>query len=157
MATPHVQDMIAWMSTVPLLEGTPTVYSLEFIPGFSFSRPQVAIQENPHVIFAALDYKPNTVPTSLPYWQAVVDTSKNDEPGTLLYGICRDAADENKLFTVEAYESKEYLTDVHVKSQAIAESIKNTKHLRNGLKHTFLKLQAGYLYKESNEDAQAQL
>jgi len=64
--------------------------------------------------------------------------------------------EEGKLYTLEAYESKEYLADVHVKSQAIAHSIKNTKHLRNGLSHTFLKLEAGYLFKEG-EGVQAQL
>jgi quinol monooxygenase YgiN len=157
MATPHVKEMISWMGTVPLLTGAPTIHQLEFIPSFSFSRPQVATSPNAHIIFATLDYKPDTIPTSLPYWKAVVDTSKNDELGTLLYGICKDPADGNKLYTLEAYESKEYLTNVHVKSKAIEESIKNTKHLRDGLKHTFLKLEAGYLFKEGQEGLQAQL
>uniref|UniRef100_A0A8H7K701 ABM domain-containing protein n=1 Tax=Bionectria ochroleuca TaxID=29856 RepID=A0A8H7K701_BIOOC len=97
---------------------------------FSFSRPTAAIHSDPHVIIAELDYVPGGVETSTRYWKAV------------------DPNAENKLYTFEAYESPEYLKSVHVPSDAVAENIKNTKHLRTGLKHNVLKMIGGYLYKE---------
>ena len=57
---------------------------------------------------------------------------------------------------MEVYQSEEYLRGVHVKNKAIEESVKNTKHLRTGLKHVFLRLVAGYLWK-TEEGVQAQL
>lgn len=143
-----------WMTSTPVLETAPTFHQLKFIDGFHFTRPTIRDQSDPHIIFATLDYKPDTVPVSLPYWKAVVDTSANDEPGTLVYGICKDPNNKDKLYTIEAHNSEEYLKDVHVKSDAIAESIKNTKHLRNGLTHTFLKLEAGFLYRDNQTWAQ---
>jgi quinol monooxygenase YgiN len=92
----------------------------------------------------------------LPYWQAVVDTTEKEEPGSLLYGICKDPGNPEKLYTIEAYKSEEYLRGVHVKNKAIEESVRNTKHLRTGLKHVFLRLVAGYLWK-AGEGVQAQL
>jgi quinol monooxygenase YgiN len=149
MASRGVKDIVDWSTTDAILECAPTVYQLEFIDDFHFAKPSVTAHSDPYVVFAQLDYKPDTMPISLPYWKAVVDTSNHDESNTLVYGICRDPEDKDKLYTVEAYESKEYLMDVHAKSNAIAESIKNTKHLRSGLKHTFLKVEGGFLYRDT--------
>lgn len=111
---------------------------------FTFWRPEVAKHPDPHVIFAELDYIPGGAATATPYWKAVVDTGREKEPGTLAYGILRDPANAERLATFEAYESPEYLKDVHVPSDAISKSIKNTKHLRTGLKHNLLKKVGGF-------------
>lgn len=121
----------------------------EYLPGgFRFDRREVLQHPDPHLLFAELDYIPGGVETATPYWKAVVDTGRDHEEGTLVYGVAKDTTRENRLNTIEAYESPAYLKDVHVPSNAIQESIKNTKHLRTGLKHHALKRVSGYLYKE---------
>jgi quinol monooxygenase YgiN len=150
MATPAVKDMVATLSSGTILGGTPTLYQLEWVDetNFDFKKPGITKISDPYVIFAALDYLPDQANVSLPYWKDVVTAGRDDEPGTFVYGIAKDPATADKLFTIEAYESEAYLREVHVKSKAIEESIKNTKHLRKGLKHNFLKFVGGFLYKE---------
>lgn len=147
LAEPGVKALIEWIGTGKVLEGAPRILDLQYVDDFYFSRGEVSKHEDPCVVIAELDYKPDTVQQSIPYWKAVADTGREKEAGTLVYGILRDPKEQNKLFTVEAYDSKEYLLDVHAKSKAVDESIKNTKHLREGLKHHFLKIQGGFLYK----------
>ncbi|KAF4882274.1 4-coumarate--CoA ligase-like 7 [Colletotrichum fructicola] len=118
---------------------------------FLFSRAKVSEhkEKDPWVIIAELGYHPGGSATSIPYWQGVVIEGRENEEGTLVYGLARDSEDREKLWTVEVYESEAYLKDVHVKSTAIAESIKNTKHLRTGLTWTFLKWTDGFLHKDT--------
>ena len=149
MATEGVKKVNQWFLDEKVLdpENLPVVHVLEYIPGFRFDRKEVLNHEDPHVIFATLDYIPGGVETSIPYWKAVVETGRDNEKGTLVYGILKDPNTVNRLCTIEAYESPDYLTSVHVPSQAIQNSIANTKHLRTGLKHNFLKKKGGFLYK----------
>jgi quinol monooxygenase YgiN len=147
MATQGVKDMISFMTSNPVLDGAPVVHMLEYVDGLEFSRPEVNTTSDPYVIVGQLVYKPDSSTKSLPYWEAVVKTSKANEPKTLVYGIAKDPKDPNNLFTIEAYENEAALKDIHVKSKAIEESIKNTKDLRESLQHTFLKFYAGYLHR----------
>ncbi|RFU28494.1 hypothetical protein B7463_g7829, partial [Scytalidium lignicola] len=108
-----VQAMGKWMSAGGL-DSAPTIWELEHIDGFNFTRPEVTRHADPFVIFTEIDYKPDTGSSTLPYWKAVVEAGENDELGTLVYGICRDPKNADKLFVVHAYESRDYLMDVHV-------------------------------------------
>ncbi|KAH8650080.1 4-coumarate-CoA ligase [Xylariales sp. PMI_506] len=148
METQGVKEMIEWNGSTKLFDGAPTIKQLEFLDGYNFSRPAANDAKDPHILFADLSYHPDTVPQSLPYWKEVVETGRRDEPGTLVYGVLKDPSDADKLYVLETYESPEYLTEVHVPSKAIQESIKNTAHLRTGLVHTKLKIQGGFLHKE---------
>ncbi|CAI0644111.1 unnamed protein product [Colletotrichum noveboracense] len=154
MALPHVQKLVSWMSaTSPSpLAAMPSTHFLS-LPSddFLFSRAKVSEhkEKDPWVIIAELGYHPGGSATSIPYWQGVVNEGRENEEGTLVYGLARDSEDREKLWTVEVYESEAYLKDVHVKSTAIAESIKNTKHLRTGLTWTFLKWTDGFLHKDT--------
>lgn len=142
------KDINAWFQTVPIFnaDNPPTIQNLQYLsPTFEFSRQIPASVVDPHVIFAELDYVQGGVATAKPYWQTVVDTGRQKEPGTLIYGILEDKTQQERLCTFEVYESPEYLKDVHVPSDAISESIKNTKHLRTGLKHNILKRVGGFL------------
>ncbi|KAB5554916.1 hypothetical protein GE09DRAFT_1122808, partial [Coniochaeta sp. 2T2.1] len=151
MNLPHVQAMMGWLGEGNTIEGglmdQKVKMNLTYIDDFFFVRPELKNAKNTFAAIAEIDYQPGGVEKSIPYWKAVVEEGRNNEPGTLLYGIVKDKDDENKLFAIEIYESKEYLYDVHVKSKAIEESIKNTKHLRTGLKHVFLKFAGGLLVK----------
>ncbi|KAH7029850.1 uncharacterized protein B0I36DRAFT_412202 [Microdochium trichocladiopsis] len=148
MATDGVKRMMSWISSGSRFDGTPEINQLAMIDGFHFSRPQVNSAKDPHVLFADLSYHPAGVVKALPYWQAVVDTGRNDEPGTWVYAVNKDPTNENRICVLETYETPEYLTEVHVPSHAIQESIKNTKDLRTGLKHTKLKLVKGFLHRD---------
>ncbi|KAF4466718.1 4-coumarate- ligase [Fusarium albosuccineum] len=149
MASEGVVKINQWFTEETVLDPNdkPDVHILQYIPDFRFTREEVVKHPDPHVIFAELDYIPGGIDTSIPYWKAVVETGRDNEPGTLVYGILKDTQKENRLCSIEAYESPEYLKDVHVPSKAIQNSIANTKHLRTGLKHHLLKKQVGFLYK----------
>lgn len=149
MSSQQVKDMGAWLQSSGVLHPSETgaLHMLQYLPGMRFTRDEILQQADPHVLFAELDYVPGGVETATPYWQAVVDTGRDREVGTLHYGIARDLEKEDRLVAFEVYESPEYLKDVHVPSEAIQNSIANTKHLRTGLKHHALKKVGGFLHK----------
>ncbi|PGH02265.1 hypothetical protein AJ80_08890 [Polytolypa hystricis UAMH7299] len=146
MATEAVKQLTQWLTENSVVEAA-AIHNLEYFPGFRFSRESVLEHPDPYCMFAELDYVPGGVDTSIPYWRAVVETGRDNEPGTMVYGILKDTEKANRLCSIEAYESAEYLKDVHVPSKAIQESIANTKHLRTGLKHHFMKKRGGFLYR----------
>lgn len=151
MSSEGVRDINAWSQTVPIwnAEDLPVQQDLQYLGSdFEFSRLIPKSLTDPHVIFAELDYVPGGVDKATPFWKAVVDTGREKEPGTLAYGVLGDKEKQDRLCTFEVYESPEYLKDVHVPSDAISESIKNTKHLRTGLQHNLLKKVGGFLSRE---------
>ncbi|KAI1265299.1 hypothetical protein F5Y18DRAFT_47628 [Xylariaceae sp. FL1019] len=139
-----VKDLVAFMTAASPLSGAPTVLELP-ITDLSFTREEIKQHADPYIAVAEIEYHPDTIPEALPYWKAVVESSRK-ESGTLAYGVYRHPSDSNRIFTVEIYESKEYLWDVHAKSDAVAENVKNTKNMRKGLKHTYLRRMGGHLY-----------
>ncbi|KAF7563971.1 hypothetical protein G7046_g169 [Stylonectria norvegica] len=145
MATPAVVELIEFLTNAGV---ETTIHFLEYLPNFGFTRDAILTHPDPHVMFAELDYYPGGVDTSIPYWKAVVESGRENEPGTLMYGILKDPSKENRLVSIEAYESPAYLMEVHVPSKAIQESIGNTKHLRTGLKHHIMKRRGGFLLRE---------
>jgi quinol monooxygenase YgiN len=149
MSQPKVKDMGAWLQQPGILDpSTPlALHMLEYLPNQRFTRDAILQHPDPHVLFAELDYIPGGIDTATPYWQAVVDTGRDKEPGTLSYGIAKDLQKEGRLVAFEVYESPAYLKDVHVPSEAIQNSIRDTKHLRTGLKHHMLKKVGGFLHK----------
>lgn len=140
----EVKDLIQYLKDQEILIGEPNIRELEVIDGMDLTRADVDQCADPYIAFAELDYRTGAVPQSIPYWKEVVATSR-EESGTLVYGLHKDPLQPDKLFTLEVYESKTYLWDVHAKSNAVAENVKHTKDLRKGLKHSFLKLRSGFL------------
>lgn len=149
MSSQKVKDVGAWLQNPGVLDADnpPALNLLDYLPNQRFTRDDVLKHPDPHVLVGELDYIPGGIDTATPYWQAVVDTSRDNEPGTLSYGIAKDQQKENRLTSFEVYESAAYLWDVHVPSEAIKQSIANTKHLRTGLKHYPLKKVGGFLHK----------
>lgn len=160
MAHGLVADITAWLQAPPAKVSASQLHMLQYLsPDFSFTRADVEnanaatdAEHGLHVIFAELDYVEGGVDKATPFWKAVVETGHDHEPGTLAYGVLRPAKVPNgegnkSLKTFEVYESVDYLKDVHVPSDAIGESIKNTKHLRTGLKHHLLRKVYGFLHK----------
>ena len=148
-----VKKTMEWFQSTPeaFAEDDPVViYRLQYISDeFEFTRPESESDkhQDPHIIFSELDYIPGGVEEATPYWKAVVEAGRHKEPGTLAYGVLRDLEKQERLATLEVYESPEYLREVHALSDAISESIKHTQHWRTGLTHHLLKKVAGFLYR----------
>jgi quinol monooxygenase YgiN len=142
------QALVKWLSSGGL-GGAPTIWELEPIDGYSFTRPEVTKYVDPLLVFTELEYKPDTVSTTLPYWRAVFETTKNDELGTLFWELTKDPKEPNKLFVVHAYENQDYLLNVHAPSKAMQAALEHGKDIRIGMKFHMLKVQGGFLYKDT--------
>lgn len=144
MASSMVVDMIKWMSSGNILDGEPEMHMLDYLNGLTFVKPEVKDVKDPFIVFATIEWQPGKRADSLPYWTQVTEDGKS-ETGTLVYGIlgAKDKPDTQR--TIEAYESKEYLWDVHVKNTGVQETVKNTKDWRISLKHDMLKMVGGFL------------
>lgn len=147
MQSDVVKQMLNWLATRQPVAGDIKVSKLEVGEDFSVpTRAEADTHEDPFVAMGVLAYKDGTVPQSMPYWKDVVAISAEEE-GTLSYGIYTNTEDKNQVVAWEVYTSKEYLYDVHAKSDAVQANVKNTGHLREGLKHTFLKKVGGFFKK----------
>lgn len=144
-----VLDMIKWMGgPEPVLEAPPTVLELDVVEDFGlFTRAEAIGQAaDPYVVVGEVSYKDGElVEKSLAHWAKVVATTKADEPGSLVYALARNPAEPTKIYTLEAYESKEYLWETHAKSQAVQGNVAATKDWRAGLKHHIVKQVQGFL------------
>jgi len=113
-----------------------------------FTRPELAKHENPFVLLAKVNYKPETFNEGLEGWKPVVANAKSKETGTLTYSVGKDVEHENRLTLVEAYESEKYLKEVHFAGAAVQEKMKQEEKLRAAESDVvFLKLVAGYWQK----------
>lgn len=145
MATAPVKEMISFMGSNPaLLEGAPTIRQLRWVDDMAFAKPEAGQLSNPFVVFAHLEFNPGKRSETLPYWQGNLACSK-DESGTLVYGIAEESDKPDELFTLEVYESEDYLWNVHVKADAVQENINKTKDLRKNLTLAKLELVGGYM------------
>ncbi len=149
MQSDKVKDMIAWMGANPVLDGAPTVLELDVVEDFGFFSREAAADPavaDPFVVVAEVGYKDGSlVQQALPHWAKVVKTTKDDEPGSYVYTLALNPAEPTKLYSFEAYESKDYLWNVHVKSQAVQDNVAATKDWRNGLTHHLLRKHHGFL------------
>jgi quinol monooxygenase YgiN len=147
MAHPLVQDMIKWMGSGNILEGQPIIHMLDYVNGLAFSKAEVEKASDPYVVFATIEWHPRKRDESIPYWTKVFEASRS-ETGTFAYGILVNKDKPERLHTLEAYESKGYLWDVHVKQNAaVQETIQNTKDWRISLEHNFLRIVGGFLHR----------
>ena len=145
-----VKDLVAWMGTNPVLEGTPTVLELALlqdVEGGVFVRHDVLDSTaDPHIVVGEVGFKDSELlQRSLPYWAEVLKTTRDNEPGSLFYALARGSTNPNTLYTLEAYTAKDYLWDVHARSQAVQDNVQASKAWRAGLKLNILKKVNGYL------------
>lgn len=115
-----------------------------------FHSPGANTPADPFVIFAELGFQTaEGRNASLPYWQAVIDTGRDKEPGTLMYGVFEDTDDPTKLCTWEVYDVEKSWAEVHSPGQAVQDVIKNTQSTWDGLTKNTLENIGGWMYKES--------
>lgn len=82
----------------------------------SFTRPELAQCADPFIVVAKFGYQTGTIDQALVGWKELVEYGEKEEPETLGYSVFVDGDD---LRTLEIYESKRFVYDVHVKSDAI--------------------------------------
>ncbi|KAL6693011.1 hypothetical protein J3F84DRAFT_396496 [Trichoderma pleuroticola] len=143
-----VKEMINWLRP-GVLNSAPIIHRLEPLEGWSnFTRPEVANHANLFVVFSEIEYKPDTASKTHAYWEDIVNTSRAERPGTLIYGVWKDTNQPNKLFIFHAYESMDYLMKVHVPSKPVQAMLENEKDIRVGLRPWMLQTRGGYSYKD---------
>lgn len=148
MEQAHTQDMHKWMNSGNLAS-EPDVFMLDQAQGLDFVRPQVKTHPDPLLIVTDLEYKLGTAKSTIPYWKAVFETTRDDEQGALLWQLAKDPKNPDRLFAVHAYESRDYLMSVHAVSKAIKECQAHGKEIQTDIKPYFLKVVGGYLYRET--------
>lgn len=145
MATPAVQELIKSLSSEPLLEGAPRVQTMK--AACTFSTKRANNQVDPYIVYGKISYQPGVALQTIPYWQAVCDTAQTTEQGCSVWGLYTMDDVPDELYTLEVYESYNYLWDVHVKSAAVQANVANTKDLRTGLHHTLLRFRQGFWHR----------
>ncbi|CAK7212810.1 hypothetical protein SCUCBS95973_001587 [Sporothrix curviconia] len=147
MKTEIVQGMVQWMGTGSVLEDAPAVHELDVEESLGYFTRNSAIPaaKDPHVVVGEVSYKSaELAEKSFAHWAKVVQTTKDKEEGSLVYALSRGSEDPSKIYSLEAYTSKDYLWNEHAKSQAVQDNVKETSHWRSGLKHHILKQVDGF-------------
>jgi quinol monooxygenase YgiN len=138
-----------WSKNTPsLFAKDPVVQNFTVIDGMNFVRPEFANASDPYIVVEALTYMDGSVHHVLEHWEEEVAASRN-ESGTLVFGLYKDPVDEDKLYTLAAYESEGYLANTHAKSPTALELEKHTQGMRTSMQQTLLQKRGGFLYKGS--------
>ncbi|KAF2005636.1 hypothetical protein P154DRAFT_483076 [Amniculicola lignicola CBS 123094] len=124
IATPPVDALIDLFTNTDVLVSAPDVHDLPL--AFHKPCPGVSHMSNPAVVLAWFEYVEGKIDHALDGWREVVDYVTDNEEWTRGYAVMGDT-EENKLRTVEVYDSWECVEDVHMKSPAIKKN-----HVHNG-------------------------
>lgn len=150
MASPQVADMIKWMQSGNILAGEPEIHSLSYVDDCSFAKAEVVKVQDPHISFARIEFQPGKRTEALPAWKAVYEETKG-ESGSYVYGLVVDEQKPDILYTMQTYESEEYLRQVHLKENKAVKGTMETLKMSIGVKHNNLKIVGGYLTRSVQE------
>lgn len=143
--------MFSWINANDVYSTPPTVHGLIPVDGLSFVKSQVDDYEDPWLVAESISFEPDTLnSTLLSYWEDVVTVSHKQEHGTLMFGVYRDSDDANMLWTVAAYESEEYLADVHARSSALGQLESKIEGWRTATTVTLMKKRGGFLHRKED-------
>ncbi|KAK3328730.1 hypothetical protein B0H66DRAFT_539246 [Apodospora peruviana] len=135
-------------NTTNLWTKDPVVQNFTVIDGMNFVKPEFAKVSDPYLVVEALTYMDGGVHHVLEHWEEEVAAARN-ESGTLVFGLYKDPLNQNRLYSLAAYESEAYLTNTHAKSPTALELEKHTKGMRTSLQQTLLQKRGGFLFKGS--------
>jgi len=96
------------------LAGAPEIFNLA--PWTEFRKP-LEPKDDTLLILAHVEYKRGNSVNALKGWESFVEYCKTNEPETIAYTIMEDK-ENNTIRTVEVYENKAFVNDVHAKSAA---------------------------------------
>jgi quinol monooxygenase YgiN len=147
MSWPPVLEFLElWKSEPNMLQGAPEIWHSHEIE--AFSRPKLGEHKSPFVVLAKLNYQSGSLEDAVQGWKPVVAYAQAKERGVLTYTLGKDMEHQNRITLVEAYESEQYLREVHFKSAPVQQKLQEEEHLRVGEPDVvFLKHVAGYWFK----------
>ncbi len=126
--------------------------NLTALSGQDFVKADFANIKDPYFVVESQTYMDGGVHHVLEHWEEQVDESR-DETGTLSFGLYTDPTNEDRIYTIAAYESEDYLKNVHTKSRTAREVEEHTAGMRLAMDRTVLQKKGGYLNKGSPECA----
>jgi quinol monooxygenase YgiN len=101
------------------LNGSPQIWHSNLVVD-GFTRPTLTDAKDPLVILATLQYDgEKDVKEALSGREGAVKSTAKEEHGTLSYAIGSYVETSNRLTFVEIYESKQYLEEVHMRSEVL--------------------------------------
>ncbi|KAK3373679.1 hypothetical protein B0T24DRAFT_703515 [Lasiosphaeria ovina] len=140
-------SLLKWSQDIPnIWTQNPTVQNFTVISGQSFVKPEFAKVADPYIVVEAQTYMEGGVHHVIDHWEEEVDASRN-ESGTLAFGIYTDPVNKDKLWTLAAYESEDYLKNTHNKSPTARELEEHTSGMRTSMQKILLQKKGGFLYK----------
>ncbi|KAK0746598.1 hypothetical protein B0T18DRAFT_447093 [Schizothecium vesticola] len=115
-------SLFSWSTSTPnLWTSDPLVQNFTLLPNdMTFSKPEFAKASNPYIVVESLTYTSGGVHHVMDHWEEEVAAARN-ETGTLLFGVYGDPTNNNRLWTLAAYESEQYWREVHEKSETARE------------------------------------
>lgn len=144
MGSPPVAEMISFMTSNPIVEGTPKIRNLSWIDDMVFTKPEVRQQKDPFIVFADLEFESGARDGTLKHWKNNLNSSK-EESGCFIYGFLKDPEQADRMYTLEVYESEKFLWETHVKAAAVQDTIGKTEGVRKNLILSKLKMVDGFL------------
>lgn len=119
-----------------------------FPSSISYSRPSTAKCKYPFIVFAGFTFRPRQAATVFPRLKELMHYYQESEPEIPSYTVMEDK-EANQLRTVEVYETKDYLHDVHVKSDAVRKNGEQNGNLRveGAARAVKCRKVAGWLYR----------
>ncbi len=141
------KSLFDWSRSIPgFFAKDVLVQNFTVINGMNFVKPEFASASDPYIVVEALTYQRGGVHHVLEHWEEGVSASRN-ETGTLLFGLYTDPSNADKIYTLAAYESEDFLKNIHAKSATALELERHTRGMRTSLQTTLLQKRGGFLYK----------
>ncbi|KAK4441977.1 hypothetical protein QBC34DRAFT_314049 [Podospora aff. communis PSN243] len=139
--------LFGWTTSIPnMWTKDPAVQNFTVIDGMNWVKPEFAKAADPYIVVEALTYMSGGVHHVIDHWEEEVVAAQK-ESGTLLFGVYTDPVNKDKLWTLAAYESEDYLTNTHNKSPTARELEEHTRGMRSSRQTILLEKRGGFLYK----------
>ena len=131
----------------PTVAAPPEIHTLPM--SLSYTRPSIAECKVPFIVLAVFSFQSGQTGTALTGFKEFTDWCEQNEPGTLSYTTLEDKA-ANQLRTIEVYERKEFMYNVHLRSEAMKKNGEQNGHLRVSDELSSVKCQkvVGWLYRD---------
>jgi len=156
MGTPVVAIVMDLFKSKPQLLGGPgSVAFTTTVTGVS--RITVDNLDDPIVVYATLDYKPNSFEEALSGWREIAAETDRTEPKVHMYNVLKDNETDNRVRMFEAYEDMAAFEE-HCSTDMLKRKIKVEQNFQAKAPDViFLKRVKGFLYKGQQKEEMQRL
>lgn len=146
MASPIVKAMIEYMTSKPdLLSAVPDVAMTTSIG--KVTKASVEDLSDPFIVYAHLDYKPDTFAEGVEGWKEIVSNTDKREDFVPVYMCLKDNNVANRVRMLEVYNDK-HAFDKHCATALLGKKMGDEARLKAAEPNVaFLKKVTGYWYK----------